>query len=318
MHQQTSFAELEYRNKKRQTRRELFLAEMETVVPWADLLACIEPHYPKAGRRGRQPMPLGSMFRIYCLQQWFNFSDRQMEDALYEIDSVRRFAGFASVTDALPDETTILNFRHLLEKHDLPATLLTRINTHLQAKGIAVSRGSMVDATIIHAPSSTKNAAGSRDPEMHQTMKNRQWYFGMKVHVGADVNSGVVHSVTVTAANRPDIAELPKLLREGDEVIFGDSGYASQDYKRGARAMGLRWCVQDKSSHARKLSSSQRKKNRQQSSIRARVEHVFRVIKRQFAYTKVRYRGLAKNAAQVKMLVGLANLYMLRGRLLAA
>ncbi|MFC3626284.1 IS5 family transposase [Vogesella amnigena] len=302
MQQQTSFAELEYRNKKRQTRRELFLAEMETVVPWANLLSCIEPHYPKAGRRGRQPMPLASMFRIYCLQQWFNFSDRQMEDALYEIDSVRRFAGFACVTDALPDETTILNFRHLLEKHDLPAQLLARINAHLQAKGITVSRGSMVDASIIHAPSSTKNAAKARDPEMHQTMKNRQWYFGMKLHVGVDVNSGAVHSVVATAANRSDIEQLPKLLRASDEVVFGDTGYASQDYKRGARALGLRWCVQEKGSRSHPLSSSQRKKNRKQSSIRARVEHVFRVIKRQFAYTKVRYRGLAKNAAQVNML----------------
>lgn len=318
MHQQTTFAELEYRNKKRQTRRELFLAEMETVVPWTDLLACIAPHYPKAGRRGRQPMPLASMFRIYCLQQWFNFSDRQMEDALYEIDSVRRFAGFASVTDALPDETTILHFRHLLEKHDLPAQLLARINTHLQAKGIAVSRGSMVDATIIHAPSSTKNASESRDPEMHQTMKNRQWYFGMKVHVGADVNSGAVHSVVVTAANQSDIEQLPKLLRESDEVVFGDTGYVSQDYKRGSRALGLRWCIQEKRAFPRQLSASQRKKNRKQSRIRARVEHVFRVIKRQFGYSKVRYRGLAKNAAQVNMLVGLANLYMLRGRLQAA
>lgn len=219
MHQQTSFAELEYRSKKRENRREQFLAEMETVVLWASLPVC--------------------MFRIYCLQQWFNFSDRQMEDPLYEIDRVRRFAGFACVTDALPDETAILNFRHLLEKHDLLATLRVRINTHLQAKGIAVSRGSMVDATIIHAPSSTKSAVGRRDPEMHQAMKNRQWYFGMKVHVGTDVNSGVVHRVTVTAANRSDIAELPKLLRRGDEVVFGDPGYASQDYKGSAGAMGL-------------------------------------------------------------------------------
>jgi IS5 family transposase len=291
---------------------------MEAVLPWSRLLGRIAPHYPTTGRRGRQPMPLSAMFRIYCLQQWFSFSDRQMEDALYEIDSVRRFAGFGSVTDRLPDETTILNFRRLLEAHDLPAQLLAEINAHLQTAGIAVSRGSMVDATIIHAPSSTKNAAQARDPAMHQTRKGNQWYFGMKIHVGADVNAGTVHSVTVTAANVADIDELPNLLRADDEVVFADAGYTSDAYKRGARELGMRWCVQDKRKPGRELSTGQRKRNRRQSSIRARVEHVFRVIKRQFGYTKMRYRGLEKNTHQVNMLVGLANMYLLRGRLMAA
>ena len=246
MSRQASFSDLEYANKKRRTRRELFLAEMEAVVPWKELLGVVEPHYPRAGGRGRPPVGLASMLRIYFLQQWFALSDRQMEDALYDIESLRRFAGFPDVTAALPDETTILNFRHLVEQHDLPARLLERVNGLLKAKGLLVSQGTMVDATIIHAPSSTKNAKGERDPEMHQTKKGNQWYFGMKIHIGADVDSGAVHSVSVTAANRADISELPNLLRENDQVVFGDAGYASDEYKRGARALGMVWRVQDK------------------------------------------------------------------------
>jgi transposase, IS5 family len=318
MSRQASFADLDYTRKKRQTRREVFLEEMEVVVPWSALLSRIEPHYPKSGRRGRQPMGLGSMLRIYCMQNWFNLSDRQMEDALYEIESMRRFAGFSGVTDALPDETTILNFRHLLEKHNLTVVLLDEINAHLKDQGLLVSKGTMVDASIIHAPSSTKNQEQSRDPEMHQTRKGKQWYFGMKMHIGADVDSGAVHSVTVTAANEADINVLPKLLREQDEVIFGDAGYTGDEYKRGSRELGIRWCVQDKRKPGHNLSSSQKKRNRKHSSIRARVEHVFRVIKLQFGFTKTRYRGLMKNTVQVNMLVGLANLYLLRRRLMAA
>ncbi len=318
MSHQLSFAELEYQTKKCQTRRELFLAEMEQVVPWSDLLAVRESHYPTAGRRGRPPMKLETMLRIHLMQQWFNFSDRQMEDGLYEIDSVRRFAGFSSVTEALPDESTILKFRHFLEEHQLTGKLLEAVNSHLKAKGLLMSKGTMVDATIIHAPSSTKNAKKQRDPEMHQTKKGNQWYFGMKIHVGADVDSGAVHSVTVTPANTADITELPKLLREEDRVIFGDAGYASEEYKVGSRELGLHWKVQDKAKPGRCLSASQKKRNRKQSGIRARVEHVFRVVKQQFRYLKVRYKGLAKNAAQVNVLVALANLYLLRGRLMAA
>jgi len=256
------------------------------------------------------------------MQQWFALSDRQMEDALYDIESVRRFAGFSTAAAALPDETTILNFRHLLERHDLPARLLARINGLLKGKGLLVSQGTMVDATIIHAPSSTKNAAGERDPQMHQTKKGNQWYFGMKIHIGADVDSGAVHSVSVTAAHRADISELPNLLRESDQVVFGDAGYASDEDKRGARALGMAWRVQDKAkpkgSLGASLSSRQKKRNRRNSGIRARVEHLFRIVKRQFGYTKVRYRGLAKNSAQVMTLIGLANLYGLRSRLAAA
>ena len=321
MNRQSSFSEIEYSSKRRQTRREIFLGEMEVVVPWESLLALIEPHYPKSGRRGRPPKDMETMLRIYFMQNWFSFADRQMEDALYEIESVRRFAGYGSVMAALPDETTILNFRHLLEEKELTKPLLDAINAHLKEKGMLISKGTMVDATIIHAASSTKNEAGSRDPEMHQTKKGNQWYFGMKIHVGADVDSGAAHTVTVTSANNSDINELPKLLRKDDQVVFGDAGYASDEYKRGARQLGMTWAVQDKAkpkgSLGAGLSQSQKKRNRKQSGIRARVEHLFRIIKRQFGYTKARYRGLEKNAAQVNILVGLTNLYLLRGRLMA-
>jgi len=312
---QCSFSELEYESKKRKTRREVFLAEMDSVMPWSALMEVIRPCYPRPGRVGRQPKGLQSMLRIHCMQHWFNYSDRQMEDALYEVESIRRFAGYSRVTDDLPDESTILKFRHLLEKHDLTAAILKVINNHLEQCGIQVSKGSMVDATIIHAPSSTKNSSGKRDPEMHQTKKGNQWYFGMKVHVGADVNSGAVHSVTVTPANKADIDELPKLLRATDEVVFADAGYSSDTYKRGARHLGMRWCVNDKRKKKKNLSSSQRRRNKKQSSVRSRVEHVFRVIKRQFGFEKTRYRGIAKNTSQVNMLMALANIYMLRKRL---
>jgi len=315
MSKQSGFADLEYAQKKRLTRREKFLNEMEPVMPWSDLIALIEPHYPKSGKQGRPPKDLESMFRIHCMQHWFSYSDRQMEDALYEIESIRRFAKFTSVLNALPDETTILNFRHLLESHKLTAKLLKAINSHLKEQGLLVSQGTMVDATIIHAPSSTKNKDKVRDPEMHQTRKGNQWYFGMKIHIGADVDSGAVHSVTTTAANVADITELPKLLREGDQVIFADAGYTSDAYRRGSRHMGLLWYVNDKRKGSHNLSSSQRKRNHKQSSVRARVEHVFRVIKRQFGFQKTRYRGLEKNASQVNLLVGLANIYMLRRQL---
>jgi IS5 family transposase len=318
MSYQTSFAELDYNHKKRLTRREVFLNEMEQTVPWLKLIALIEPAYPTTGRRGRQPMPLASMLRIHGMQNGFSFSDRQREDALYEIESVRRFAGFGSVTDALPDETTILNFRHGLEKQQLTANLLETINAYLKEQGLLVSQGTMVDATIIHAASSTKNKDKLRDPDRRQTRKGRQWYFGMKIPIGADVNAGAVHTVTTTAAHVADLTELPKLLREGDRVIFADAGYTRDEYRRGARHLGIRWCVNDKRKPGNNLSSSQKKRNRKQSSVRARVEPVFRVIKQPFGFQKTRYRGLEKTASQVNWLVGLANLYLLRRQLMAA
>jgi IS5 family transposase len=309
---QTTFASLAFDRKKKQTRREKFLAEMEQAVPWPELLAVIEPHYPKAGRRGRQPYPLATMLRLYFLQQWYALSDPGLEDALYEIESMRRFAGLELADDALPDETTILNFRRLLERHELTAKLMNAINDVLEARGLLLKGGTMVDATIIHAAPSTKNKAKTRDPEMHQTKKGNQWFFGMKVHVGADVHTGVAHTVSVTPAHASDISQLPNLLREDDRLILGDAGYVNDTYKRAARQAGVVWGVALKARPKRRLGSAQKRRNRKMSSLRSRVEHLFRVMKRQFGYTKTRYRGLAKNAAQVFTLIGLTNLYLKR------
>ncbi|CAI07435.1 Transposase, IS5 family [Aromatoleum aromaticum EbN1] len=289
---------------------------MDAVVPWAALLAVIEPHYPKAGRRGRQPMPMETMLRIYFMQQWYALSDPAMEDALYEIESMRRFARLDLADDAMPDETTILNFRHLLEQHGLTSQMMNVINEVLTDKGLLLKGGTMVDATIIHAPPSTKNQARQRDPDMHQTKKGKQWYFGMKIHVGADVNSGLAHTVSVTPANASDISQLPHLLREDDRAVFGDKGYVNNDLKRTARKAGVFWGVSLKASKPHPLSAANKRFNHKMSSIRARVEHVFRVIKRQFGYTKVRYKGIAKNAAQVFSLIGLTNLYLARRALM--
>ena len=314
---QTTFASLAFERKKKQTRRERFLAEMEKVVPWTALLAVIEPHYPTTGRRGRPPMPLATMLRIYFMQQWYALSDPAMEDALYEVESMRRFAGLDLTNDAMPDETTILKFRHLLEKHALTSQMMNIINDTLEQRGLLLKGGTMVDATIIHAPPSTKNQERKRDPEMHQTKKGNQWYFGMKVHVGADVNSGLVHTVSVTPANVSDINQLPHLVREDDRAVFGDKGYVNNKLKRVARKAGLFWGVSLKASKQHPLTEANKRFNHKMSSIRARVEHVFRVIKRQFGYTKVRYKGIAKNAAQVFSLIGLTNLYLARRALMS-
>ena len=314
---QSTFSSLSFESKKKPTRRERFLTEMEQVVPWVELEAVVEPHYPKSGRRGRQPMALVSMLRIYFMQQWYALSDPAMEDALYEIESMRRFAGLELIDDAIPDETTILKFRRLLEKHDLTSRMLSVINDVLESRGMLLKGGTMVDATIIHAAPSTKNKEKARDPEMHQTKKGNQWFFGMKVHVGADIKSGLVHTVSVTPTNAPDISQLPTLLRADDRVVLGDKGYVNNTLKKAAREAGVYWGVSLKARPKQGLSTAQRKKNRQLSSARAYVEHVFRVMKRPFGYTKVRYRGLAKNAAQVFMLAGLTNLYLVRREMMA-
>lgn len=310
---QITFASAEYTHKKVITKRDLFLNEMEKTVPWVRLLNIIEPYYPKKGK-GRPPMPMESMLRIYFLQQWYSLSDSAAEHALYDMDCMRRFAQL-DLLDAIPDETTILNFRRLIEKHQLSATIFADINQYLVEKGIKVSQGSMVDATIIQASSSTKNKDKKRDPDMRSTRKNNQYYFGFKIHIGTDINSNVIHSATVTPANEADINELPKLLRKDDKVVFADAGYTSDTYKRGARSLGMSWKVNDKRKPKKNMSSSQKKQNRKNSQIRARVEHCFRVIKCQFGYKKASYKGLVKNAVQVFTLLGLANLYMLRGRL---
>ena len=308
---QLSFASATYANKKIITKKEKFLKEMDQVIPWQRWLAIVEPYYPKAGN-GRPPMPMEVMLRIYCLQQWYALSDPGAEEALYDIECMRNFAQCELGEDPIPDETTILNFRRLIETHQLSDVLFTDVTDYLQEQGIKVSQGSMVDATIVHAPSSTKNKKKERDPEMHSTRKGEQYYFGMKVHIGTDVNSNVIHSATVTSANEADISELPNLLREEDQVVFADAGYTSDSYKPGARALGMSWKVNDKRKPKKNMSVSQKKRNRKNSSIRARVEHCFRVVKCQFGYKKARYKGLEKNRVQILSLLSLTNLYLQR------
>jgi IS5 family transposase len=312
---QLSFSSLDYTHKKIRTKREKFLSEMEQVIPWERLLKIIEPHYPKQGC-GRPPLPMAVMLRIYFLQQWYALSDPGAEESLYDIESMRRFAQLDLGTDAIPDESSILNFRRLIEKYRLSEKIFEDINQYLEEQGIKVAKGPMIDATIIHAPSSTKNKKKQRDPEMKSTRKNNQYFFGMKIHIGTDINSNAIHSATVTSANIADIDELPKLLRPDDLVVSGDAGYTSDTYKRGARKLGMTWHVNDKRKPKKNMSSRQKKRNRRKSQIRARVEHCFRVIKCQFGYRKARYKGLDKNRSQVFSLLGLANLYMLRGKLL--
>ena len=313
---QISFSDAEQAGKRKKTRREIFLAEMELVVPWRALLKVIEPHYPVAGR-GRRPYPLEAMLRVHLMQNWFALSDPAMEEALYEIASLRTFAGLG--LEAIPDETTILNFRHLLEASDLAEDIFKQVNAHLARKGLLLKRGSIVDATIIAAPSSTKNESGERDPEMHQTKKGNQWHFGMKAHIGVDADSGLVHTVTTTAANEADVEQVDDLLHGKEDTVWADSGY------RGAQSRvkrDVQWHIAGRPSDMAKMPEGRakaraRKQEYQKASIRAKVEHPFRVIKRQFGLAKVRFKGLAKNTAHVITLFALSNLWMARKKLIA-
>lgn len=286
-------------------------------MPWAALLEVIRPYYPQSGRRGRQPMPLEAMLRIYFLQQWYALSDPAMEDALYEVESMRRFAGLELLDDALPDETTILKFRHLLEAHGLTGELLRVVNDELERRGALLKGGTMVDATIIHAPRSTKNKDKQRDPEMRSTRKGKQWYFGLKAHVGVDLASGLVHTVSVTDAAVADITQLPDLLREDDTVVLADKAYAKGEYQRAALAADVVWGVPEKALRGAELSAAQKERNRRLSAWRAPVEHVFRVLKCPFGYVRTCYRGLKKNAQQLFTLFALVNLYQARKPLMA-
>jgi IS5 family transposase len=318
---QLSFSDAEYGGKRKRTRREVFLAEMDRAVPWERLERLVEPHYPKAGG-GRRPYRLATMLRIHCLQQWYGLSDPAMEEELYEIASMRQFAGLSLAQGSVPDETTILNFRHLLERHDLAREIFDAVKAHLQDAGLLLRQGTIVDATIIAAPSSTKNSTGQRDPEMHQTKKGNQWHFGMKAHVGTDAGSGMVHSVIGTAANVADVTQAHDLLHGQEEVAFGDAGYTGVEGRPEARH-GALWYVAMKAGMRRALGKSAYERlceriEKLKAQVRARGEHAFRVIKRQFGYVKVRYRGLAKNTAQLHMLFALANIWMARRKLLAA
>jgi IS5 family transposase len=308
---QQSFSSLEQAHKKKCTKRDIFLAEMEVVVPWARFETLIAPHYTRP-RKGRPQMPLCVMLRIYFLQQWYALSDPGAEEALYDMHSMRNFAGLDLAQDAIPDETTILNFRHLLERHNLTEALFEAVSGYLEERALLMRGGTIMDATLIAASPSTKNRSGKRDPDMSQTKKGNQWYFGMKAHIGVDAHSGLVHTVKTTTAKVHDARMTDDLIRKDDRAVFGDKGYVSDKRKRAARADGLLWAVKDKRKPKRTLSSSQKKRNRKHGSVRAKVEHVFRVIKCQFGYRKVRYRGLAKNAAQMFALMAMANLYLVR------
>ena len=317
---QRSFASAEYAMKKR-TRREKFLAEMERIVPWSRLIAVIEPLYPKSGRVGRPPIGVPKMLRMYCLQQWYSLADEALEDALYDSQALRDFVGIDLSRESVPDATTLLKFRRLLQDNDLTRALLDEINAHLTYQGLLMRAGTIVDATIIAAPSSTKNEGKTRDPDMHQTKKGNQWFFGMKAHIGVDAESGIVHSVVATAANVGDITQAGALLHGEEEVAFGDAGYRGVNKRE--EAQGPRWHVAMQPGKRRKLDLTRKwarlleQAEQLKASVRAKVEHPFHVVKNLFHHKKVRYKGLAKNAAQLFSLFALANLIIAKRRLLA-
>lgn len=320
---QMSMSESGFERKTKRTRKREFLDEMNLVVPWAELVSLIAPHAPAPGAKGgRPPFPAQTMLRIHFLQQWFNLSDPAMEEALYDTPMFREFAGLDVGEDHLPDESTILRFRHLLEAHDLGLQILATVNATLSAKGLLLKQGTVVDATLIAAPSSTKNSTGTRDPEIHQTRKGNQWHHGMKAHIGADAESGLVPSVATTAANAHDITQAHALLHGEETDIFADSGYRGVEKREEVQAEhpDVSWHVAMMPGKRRVLDKIRpmgavlEQLEKTKASIRAKVEHPFRVIKRQFGYVKVKYRGLAKNTAKLVTLFALSNLWMARKR----
>ena len=326
MRRQGSFSQAEYAEKKKQTRRDKFLAEMEQVVPWARLVDRLRPLYPK-GERGRPPIGLERMLRIYFLQQWYGLAPRlrggrlALEDALYDSQALRGFAGIDLNRDPVPDATTVLHFRHWLERHELTKVLFDEIGAMLEERGLLMRQGTIVDATIIAAPASTKNKTKARDPEMHQTKKGNQWHFGMKAHIGVDVASGVVHTLTGTAANEADINQMAALLHGREEAVFADAGYTGADKRPEHEDREVSWNIAIKRSIIKALPKRLRDLaepvERALSQVRAWVEHPFHVVKNLFRHKKLRYRGLAKNTAQLRTLFALANLVIVKKALLA-
>ena len=299
----------------KKTKRALFLEEMEQVVPWGELGALIEPYYPKAGN-GRPPVGVERMLRIYFLQQWFNLSDPAVEEALYDSVVLRQFAGIDLGQEPVPDETTVCKFRHLLEEHDLGGAMLETVNLHLQQKGVRITTGTIVDATIIHAPSSTKNREQKRDPEMHQTKKGKQWYFGMKAHVGVDSKTKIIHTAVVTAANVADARVLPELLHGEETRVWGDQAYRGQTEVIQGSAPRAQDCTHRRYRYKDRIDEVERAKNRNKSRVRSKVEHVFQILKLKFGFVKVRYRGLKKNANRLFATCALVNLFVVRKKLL--
>ena len=299
----------------KKTKRALFLEEMEQVVPWAKLCGLIEPHYP-TGSNGRPPVGVERMLRIYFLQQWFNLSDPAVEEALYDSAVMRGFVGIDLGREPVPDETTVCKFRHLLEEHQLGGQMLEAVNLHLQSRGVRITTGTIVDATIIHAPSSTKNREQQRDPEMHQTRKGKQWYFGMKVHVGVDSKTKLIHTALVTPAHVADATVLPELLHGEETRVWGDQAYRGQTEVIRECAPQAQDCTHRRYRFKYYTDEVEREKNRVKSTVRSKVEHVFGVMKLKFGFVKVRYRGLAKNANRLFATCALVNLYMVRKKLL--
>jgi len=300
---------------RRPTKRDVFLKTMEEIVPWSELCSVIEPHYPK-GTGGRPPIGLERMVRMLFVQHWFNLADEACEEALYDSASLRSFVGIDLGRERVPDATTLLKFRRLLETHKLGEELFAEVGQVLQARGLKVGTGTIVDATIIGAPSSTKNADKKRDPEMHQTRKGQQWYFGMKLHIGVDSQTGLAHSAVVTPANVHDKHPLPDLLHGQERRVYGDSAYASQKDLISAKAPHARDFTNQRVRQGGEVDEAERSKNRNKSKVRARVEHVFQVVKRLWGFTKVRYRGLQKNATRAFTALALANIYMCRRTLM--
>lgn len=301
------------------TRRAQFLADMERIIPWVELAAVIEPVYPKVSDQGgRPPIPLERMLRIYFLQLWFNLSDPAVEEALYDSVAMRSFVGIDLGMEGAPDETTICKFRHRLERHKLGKTLLKAVNEYLRTNGIRIANGTIVDATIISAPSSTKNKQGKRDPEMHQTAKGQQWYFGMKAHVGVDSRTKLIHTILASAANVHDREALPHLLHGNETRVWGDQGYQGQTAAIRGRAPRACDFTNRRYRYAGGVNEIEKARNRTKSRVRAKVEHPIGVIKRIFGFSKVRYRGLAKNLHRLEVTAALANLVMVRRRLLNA
>lgn len=318
---QMNFASTGFDRSSKRTRKREFPDEMNLVVPWAELVALIAPHAP-AAKTGRPPFPVETMLRIHFLQQWFNLSDPAMEEALYEVPLFQQFARLDLGSSRLPDESTILRFRHLLEEHQLSQQILATVNATLQAKGLLLKSGTVVDATLIAAPSSTKNSSGERDPEMHQTKKGNQWHFGMKAHIGVDAESGLVHTVVGTAANVNDVTQAHRLIHGQESDVFADAGYQGVAKREETQHIKANWHVAMRPGKRKTLDLGHRmgavldKLEQVKARIRAKVEHPFRVIKQQFGHVKVRYRGLAKNTAQLHTLFALSNLWMVRNRLL--
>lgn len=319
--QQISFSQMEYAGKKRITRRERFLGEMERVVPWSALLEVLEPYYPK-GKRGRPPIGLERMLRVYFIQQWYGLSDEGVEDAITDSQALRRFVGIDLSREDAPDATTLLQFRRLLETHRLTEKLFSCINGQLAAQGLLLKEGTIADATILSAPSSTKNREKARDPEMHQTKKGNQYYFGMKAHIGVDSQSGLVHTVTGTAAHVADITETEKLLHGEERVVFLDAGYTGIEKRAEVKEKKVKWLVAMKRGKLKAMPEDRLKTltgqlERAKASVRAKVEHAFHVLKNLFHYRKVRYKGLFKNTVQLHMLFGLVNLVLVKKKRLA-